>query len=401
MIHQYDHRWATYCYEDGKESTCDVSLAQKKNPEYAVRPRYYVAERHVLARIAHVPSAFAKAYAAEDMTGLLVALANWIHASEGGDKAGSPLPYDRQLTLLPTGSEQLGLFASKRDPVTQRYQILTEKADGVDLPRDWMDPKILANASACTLTGKELAQIQHAKNLSELAYTLMDSRSPKWLLGFRDICRATDERTVISSVLPRFGVNHKLPLVNSSRNDARLSAVLCANFSSLPLDFVARQKLGGTSLTFFVVKQLPFIPANRYTEADLAFISPRVLELTYTTHDLKPWAEALVGDANCEWRMVNGKEWDGEPFAFDPDRRAQLRAELDAYYARLYGLTRDDLRYILDPAAVMGPDYPSETFRILKNNDIKTYGEYRTQRLVLEAWDEQEPTAAITPQGEK
>jgi hypothetical protein len=35
----------------------------------------------------------------------------------------------------------------------------------------------------------------------------------------------------------------------------------------------------------------------------------------------------------------------------------------------------------------MGPDYPSETFRVLKNNEIRQFGEYRTQRLVLEAWD--------------
>ena len=39
-----------------------------------------------------------------------------------------------------------------------------------------------------------------------------------------------------------------------------------------------------------------------------------------------------------------------------PGRRAQVRAELDAYYARLYGLTRDELRYILDPKEVHGED---------------------------------------------
>ncbi|HNH45194.1 MAG TPA: hypothetical protein PK633_14030 [Agitococcus sp.] len=100
---------------------------------------------------------------------------------------------------------------------------------------------------------------------------------------------------------------------------------------------------------------------------------PRVLELTYTAYDLKGWAEDLGYEA--------------EPFTFNLERRALLRAELDAYYAKLYGLTRDELRYILDPADVMGADYPSETFRVLKNNDIKAYGEYRTGRLVLEAWD--------------
>ncbi|WP_395515534.1 hypothetical protein [Pseudorhizobium flavum] len=63
---------------------------------------------------------------------------------------------------------------------------------------------------------------------------------------------------------------------------------------------------------------------------------------------------------------------------------------LDAFYARAYGLTRDELRYILDPADVKGPDYPSETFRVLKENEIRLYGEYRTRRLVLEAWDQME-----------
>ena len=100
---------------------------------------------------------------------------------------------------------------------------------------------------------------------------------------------------------------------------------------------------------------------------------PRVLELTYTAWDLKPFAEDLG--------------YEGPPFTWDEAHRAILRAELDAYYASLYGLTRDELRYILDPSDVYGPDFPGETFRVLKNNDIKRYGEFRTQRLVLEAWD--------------
>ena len=75
------------------------------------------------------------------------------------------------------------------------------------------------------------------------------------------------------------------------------------------------------------------------------------------------------------------------PFPWDPTRRAVLRAELDAYYAKLYGLTRDELRYILDPQDVEGEDFPGETFRVLKKNEIRDLGEYRTRRLVLEAWD--------------
>ena len=132
-------------------------------------------------------------------------------------------------------------------------------------------------------------------------------------------------------------------------------------------------KTGGNHLNFYIVKQLPVITPEIYLDSHLDFILPRVLELTYTAHDLKPWAEDLG--------------YDGPLFIFDPERRSLLRAELDAFYAHLYGLNRDELRYVLDPADVMGPDYPSETFRVLKNNEIRQFGEYRTQRLVLEAWD--------------
>ena len=124
------------------------------------------------------------------------------------------------------------------------------------------------------------------------------------------------------------------------------------------------------------MKQLPVLPPSGYSPADLTFIVPRVLELTYTSHCMAPFARDLGHD--------------GPPFAWDEDRRAQLRAELDAWYARAYGLTRDELRYILDPADVKGPDYPSETFRVLKKNEIARHGEYRTARLVLQAWDEME-----------
>lgn len=93
----------------------------------------------------------------------------------------------------------------------------------------------------------------------------------------------------------------------------------------------------------------------------------------------------------------------GEPFRWDEVRRAQLRAELDATYARLYGLTRDELRYILDPKEVHGEDFPGETFRVLKEKEIRLHGEYRTRRLVLEAWDALEgvPVSGYQVSGEK
>lgn len=193
-----------------------------------------------------------------------------------------------------------------------------------------------------------------------------------WLMGWRDICRATDERTVIAAVLPRVGVGHTMSLFMTGQTAHHMAALL-GNLNSLVLDFCARVKVGGTHLTYSYIKQFPVLPPNHYTEADLAFIVPRVLELTYTTHDLAPWAHDLG--------------YMGPPFDFASERRAILRAELDAWYAKLYGLTRDELRYILDPADLMGEDYPSETFRVLKNKErISGSEQYRAQKLALEAW---------------
>ncbi len=193
-----------------------------------------------------------------------------------------------------------------------------------------------------------------------------------WLIGWRDVTDArASARTLIASVIPRAGVNDKFLLILPSRT-ARQSAALLGNLCSLTCDYVARQKVGGLALKYFTMKQFPVLAPDDYAKADLDFIVPRVLELTYTSTDMERWARDL------------GHE--GQPFEFDPERRARLRAELDAYYARLYGLDREAIRFILDPQSVK-PGYPSETFPVLKRSEERECGEYRTQRLVLDAWD--------------
>ena len=205
-----------------------------------------------------------------------------------------------------------------------------------------------------------------------------------WLMGWRDIANVVNERTVIACVFPRAGVGHSEPLFFLGA-DLEYWPAFYACLNSMTLDFVARQKVGGTHLTYGYLKQFPVLPPDFYTGSRLAYITPKVLELTYTSHSLAPFARDLGHD--------------GPPFAWDEDRRALLRAELDAFYARAYGLTRDELRYILDPADVKGPDYPSETFRVLKEKEIRQNGEYRTRRLVLEAWDRMEANSEFTAMG--
>lgn len=363
MIHQFDHRWASYgITKENAEEIDDVSLADKQNPAFVVRPRYWVKERDVLARLARVPRAVSDAYVAGDGRGLLVALANWVESGRGNDLLIESFHESRNALIKLAGEHFAAL------PID---------------PKDWRDLKIKADAlNLSPLSSTELRLLRDSRDLWHATDGLMDWRSPQWLMGFRDITNAAAERTVIASVLPRAGVGNNLPLCLFDRPlHAHKYAALLANLSALVLDFVGRHKVGGTHLNFFIAKQLPILPPEQYTDADLAFIYPRVLELTYTSHDLKFWAEDLG--------------YTGEPFPFEPERRAQLRAELDAYFARLYGLARDELRYVLDPADVMGSDYPSETFRVLKNNEEKEFGEYRTRRLVLECFDAMTPAVPL------
>ena len=193
-----------------------------------------------------------------------------------------------------------------------------------------------------------------------------------WLMGWRDICRSTDERTVISGGVPKSAVGNMMPLYFSPK-DIPLIACFSASLSSMTLDYVVRQKLGGTHLNYFYFKQIPILSPSIFSPAIIDVIIPRLLELTYSADDMRPWAKDLG--------------YEGSPFIWNDDRRAQVKAELDALFARLYGLSRNELRYILDPADIYGANYHSETFKILKDREIRQLGEYRTAKLVLHAWD--------------
>jgi hypothetical protein len=195
------------------------------------------------------------------------------------------------------------------------------------------------------------------------------------LIGYGEATTAITQRTCIVTIIPFAGVGHKEILIFTERSESEV-VCLVANCNSLVLDFVARTKVSYINFGRFIFKQLPLFPPDFYSEQRKQFVVPRVLQLTYTSRSLEAFARNLG--------------YYGPPVVWDEDRRASLRADLDAFYARAYGLTRDELRYILDPADLKGPDYPSETFRVLKENEIRQHGEYQTRRLVLEAWDRME-----------
>lgn len=210
----------------------------------------------------------------------------------------------------------------------------------------------------------------------EVAKSRHDQYSFEWFFGFKDVTSATNERTAIFAIIPYYAVGHKLPLILPYHESVPRIASFHANLCSFVFDFMARQKVGGVSLGYFVLKQLPVLPPSTYTRPLLDFTTPRVLELTYTAWDLQPFAQD-VG-------------YDGPPFIWDEQRRFLMRCELDALYFHLYGIARDDVDYIM------------ETFPIVKRKDIAatapprpegegdTGGEgyYRTKHTILAMFDQ-------------
>lgn len=195
-----------------------------------------------------------------------------------------------------------------------------------------------------------------------------------WMLVWRGIGRATDERTLIATVLPaNVGSCDKSTLLFPFVSD-KTAACLLAILNSLTVDYVLRIKHSSANVNLFILLQLPILPPEAFKEEDVEFICKRVAMLTRTADDI-----------NAVWLT------DYPCYTFQkPVERLKIRAELDAYIARMYGLTRDELRYVLDPSDVKGDNFPSETFPSLKKKQIKEFGEYITQRLVLEAFDKLE-----------
>ena len=195
-----------------------------------------------------------------------------------------------------------------------------------------------------------------------------------WTLAFRDIARATDARTMIAAALPLAGLGNKVPaIVAEDANNYRLgAALLLGNLGATIFDFVARQKVHSTSVNWFILEQLPVVPPERYEAVRFGpktageIVREAVLELTYTAHDMAPFARDM-GHVDEAGDVL-------PPFRWDEDRRLRLRAKLDALYFHLYGVTdRDDISYIYS------------TFPIVEREEEKTWGRYRSRDLCL-AW---------------
>lgn len=193
-----------------------------------------------------------------------------------------------------------------------------------------------------------------------------------WEISFRDIARATDLRTMIAAAVPKVGFGNKAPLMTWEDGSVGQSSksLLLANLNSLLFDFAVRNKSQSTSLNWYIVEQLPVIPPERFetvgfgtkTAADI--VRAAVLELTYTAHDMAPFARDM-GYLNDIGQVK-------PPFIWNEERRLRLRAKLDAVFFHLYGITdREDVRYIYS------------TFPIVERQETEAHGRFLSRDLCL------------------
>lgn len=203
----------------------------------------------------------------------------------------------------------------------------------------------------------------------------------EWFLVYKKITGATNERTLISTILPYVALTDTvhMMLLDYHTHSGKDTLILESILNSLALDYVVRQKVG-TSINFYSMNQFPVINLIEILPWH-QFIVNRAIELNYTSHSLKPFAD------DCRY--------DGPPFIWDEKRRFEIRCEMDALYFHLYLGTQADwktqgttelLSYLPTPRNAV--DYIMDTFPIVKRKDEKEYGEYRTKLRILEIYDQ-------------
>jgi hypothetical protein len=199
-----------------------------------------------------------------------------------------------------------------------------------------------------------------------------------WCLAVKDVTSVTNARTFIAAMIPMAAAGHTLPLIIPAKDEdvvTRKRSYVCAapllvaNFNSIVLDYLARQKVHGNHLAWYLIEQLPTLGQESYSTAfgkknAADIVRENVLALTYTAHDMAPFARDLG--------YVDESGTVQPPFIWDEEDRAHRRAKLDALYFHLYGITdHTDVSYIFS------------TFPIVEREDNESWGRYLSRDLTL------------------
>jgi len=214
-----------------------------------------------------------------------------------------------------------------------------------------------------------LNQSNHWVNAALAEEKLGKHSNASWIVAVRDVTSAVVVRTAIGCVLPRVAsVNTLWHLSFKQDTPARKVACFLAILNSFVFDFLARQKVTGVHLSPYMIAQLPCPPPSMFMEAVPwsgglweDWIVPRVVELSCTAWDIAEFASACGFGSVC--------------YRWDSERRNHLRAELDAAVLHLAAATRQQAETLLD------------TFRVVRDEDEKRFGAFRTKVTILEAYD--------------
>lgn len=313
MLHQFDHRFSTY--EGATEKQLNVgilpqpSAEQKADPSFVVQPRYWVRDEVVESAIPKYPEPLAAALQIEHTDSIRRVLLWWaagFHLANGNEDAATRL-----------------LVTARKSKIEKSVAKLLPLEDPLATCRELQ--------GTFPLNAEDAAAIeQYHEQPNDLARALVEQFSPKWLMGWRDITNAGNERTLLVSVLPKTAVGNSFPLFIMKGVPVVSRLVFQAIANSYIVDHSARQKVGGTHINYFYLKQFPFLrPCDiEYTSTFdetvslLEWLRPRVMELSITSADLAPLAR--------ECHLHDGI------FLWDEDRRFEIRCELDAAMFHLY-----------------------------------------------------------------
>lgn len=424
MIHHFDHRWATY---DGP-NTRDLTLSEKQDPDYCVQPRYWVKARDVYIRVADLPGAMLTALRQDDSEPIMLALAHllfsdWLQKTFNGS-VGLAMqglfpawkefvdyhPFAIDITPIafglcgnnPARPSPLGPHFLPAQPLDKITNTDRSKAAWYEADRGCVEACLNYSTPYLGNFGS-IPALENEDDAQAFLDDLLKKSSPAWLLGWRDICRNTDERTVIASAIPTTAAGNNLPLIILPQSKGRYACAFLSCLSSFVLDFAARFKVGGTHLNFFIINQIPVVSPSYLTNptpwdithAMYQWILPRTIELFYTASD----AEGLAQD--CAFISP--------PFCWDEDRRTLIRCELDAAFLHIYLPSTPDGQWkqaskdegaqfdestadLLQlkkhfPTPRHAVDYIMDTFPIVRRNDENRFSEYRTKRVILEIYD--------------
>ncbi|MCL4502403.1 MAG: N-6 DNA methylase [Deltaproteobacteria bacterium] len=376
MFWHFDHRFGTYEGQTQAQANQgklpELTPEQHRNPDFFSLPRHWVAEAEVKARVPKRPEILASALALPESVrkdGVFRALCYWIagYWRQQGDETRAEKLLEISLRPERSATEAIlfnkWMLASQCEKMQERFPLTAADVQRLAAAFSSVDPV-------------------------PLAQELVERYSPHWFVAFRDVTSAVVLRTAVFSIIPRVAVGHNAPLAFAEQRAPEICGLVAA-LNSFALDYVARQSVGGSHLTYFILKQLPVIPPsyltnptpwnNRYTLCD--WITPRVLELSQTAWDL----ELLAEDCGAA----------SPPFIWEEDRRFLIRVELDAAFFHLYlgneqewknTGSKELLTYFPTPRHAV--EYIMDTFRILRERDEAAYGHFKTKTAILEIYDE-------------